>query len=247
MLFKVEREVLDAAKQFEFCKNWQSVVQTQENILRPFGIEGFMYGVCHSFRKAQDCGLLNAVEVWTTYPQEYLSALETTGLGDVDFSSRCIVELQKPFFWAYPERYLEITTLEAKRLALDDALGFSVGITITLWRTDYCGSGIGFWTPNLSAVQFDTMWAEHSKHLTMTSMAFDLLMRRTAMSDRFKLTKREKDVLAFTSSGMSSLQIAKHLAVSPRTIEGALTRARERLKVQNTTEAVTKALIFQLI
>jgi DNA-binding CsgD family transcriptional regulator len=99
----------------------------------------------------------------------------------------------------------------------------------------------------MSADQFDEFWSKDGVTISQLCRAFELLMRKHAMRDRFPLTKRETDVLAYTAGGMSSMQIATHLVMSHRTVEGALSRARSRLRVQNTTEAVAKALVFQLI
>ena len=95
-----ERKILDAKQNFHGCKNWQGIFEKQQGILGEHGVKGFMYGVCHSFNKATEYGLLNAVEVWTNYPEAYLSALQASGLGNVDFTSRYIVEKKKPFILA---------------------------------------------------------------------------------------------------------------------------------------------------
>jgi DNA-binding CsgD family transcriptional regulator len=240
-------ELLSEIQKFSDCKTWKDIVSRQVEYLANFGILGFLFGVCHSFSKAREKGLLNAVEVWTNYPDEYMRALAKSGLADIDFSSRCIVDFQRPFVWARAERYKGITPDEFARLRLDDGFGMNVGITIPLWRTPYSGSGIGLWANGMSADQFDKFWSKDGDKISLLCRAFELLMRKYAMRDRFPLTKRETDVLAYTAGGMSSMQIATHLGMSHRTVEGALSRARSRLRVQNTTEAVAKALVFELI
>ena len=99
------------------CQNSDSVFESHMNFLRPFGISGIMFGVCHSLSKAREMGLLNAVEVWTNYPNDYMLALVESGLGDVDFSSRCIVDFQRAFVWGRKERYEGITSVEYERPA----------------------------------------------------------------------------------------------------------------------------------
>ena len=237
----------EIGKFFVDCTNWEQLLRKTRSLLQPFGVEGINYGVCHSLQKARNCGLLNAVETWTDYPRPFLKKLVETGLGAEDFSARYIVEHHQPFFWAHFERYEGATPLERERFALDDEFNFNVGATFPVWRTEYAGSGFGIWTPSLSADEFDRMWIASSHEIMTVAAGFDIWIRKNGLKERYKLTQREKDVLAFTGGGMGSSQIARHLGVSSRTVEGALARARERLKSQNTTEAVAKALIFNLI
>jgi DNA-binding CsgD family transcriptional regulator len=247
MFLEISFEPLAELKKFSDCKTWKDVFSKHSEYLADIGIHGFLFGVCHSFSKAREKGLLNAVEVWTNYPDDYMRALIESGLGEVDFSSRCIVDFQRAFVWARPERYEGITSAEFERLILDDQFGMNVGVTIPLWRTPYSGSGIGLWAKGMSPDRFDDFWRHEGQEITKHCYAFEALMRKYAMRERFPLTKRETEVLAYTAGGMSSVQIATHLEMSHRTVEGALSRARSRLRVQNTTEAVAKALVFQLI
>jgi DNA-binding CsgD family transcriptional regulator len=247
MLSEISADLLSELKKFSDCKTWRDIFAKQVELLAAFGIHGFLFGVCHSFSKAREKGLLNAVEIWTNYPAHYMQALVESGLADVDYSSRCIVDFRRAFVWARADHYAGITPVEFERLRLDDRFGMNVGITIPLWRTPYSGSGIGLWADGMSADQFDEFWSKDGVTISQLCRAFELLMRKHAMRDRFPLTKRETDVLAYTAGGMSSMQIATHLVMSHRTVEGALSRARSRLRVQNTTEAVAKALVFQLI
>jgi PAS domain S-box-containing protein len=50
------------------------------------------------------------------------------------------------------------------------------------------------------------------------------------------LTRRERQVVAFLSKGMTSKEIARQLSLSPRTVEDYRTRLRKKLGVRNTGE-----------
>lgn len=230
------------------CRNWPSVTHWFEQILRPHGILGFQYSICHSFSKAKTYGLPAACETWGNFPDNVYETLNASGLLNFEFSYRCVVELGETYIWAHAPKYFHLMTSQERACdLLYDQLGLSVGVSFALWRTPYWGSGIALWAPHLSAQEFDALWLVHAKSLTALATTFDLFMRRYIVANRFKLTSRERNVLAFVAGGMSPSQAAVHLGVSHRTIEGALSRARQRLRVQNTTEAVAKALLFQLI
>lgn len=61
------------------------------------------------------------------------------------------------------------------------------------------------------------------------------------------LTNREKQCLRLAASGMMVKQIAKALEVKSVTVNAHLRNAREKLGARNTTQAVGKALILELL
>lgn len=56
------------------------------------------------------------------------------------------------------------------------------------------------------------------------------------------LTKRERDVLAWTAVGWRQADIAENLGLSKRTVENHLRNARRRLGVTTTAEAISTAI-----
>ena len=232
---------------FAGAATWRDVFRTTRKLLAPYGVGGINYGLCHSLKRALEYGLLSTLETWSDYPESYVDRLYSTGLAEADISARYIIEHKQPFVWSRADVLALTTPLEAARSRLDEEFGMTVGITFPVWLTEYAGSGFGIWTPDLSADEFDRMWNLNGENIKRIAQSLDVWMRRNALKARYRLSQREKDVLGFTGGGLSSIQIAAHLKVSHRTVEGALARARDRLKAQNTTEAVAKALIFNLI
>jgi DNA-binding NarL/FixJ family response regulator len=55
------------------------------------------------------------------------------------------------------------------------------------------------------------------------------------------LTRREKEVLVLTCTGLLQKEVAAQLGLSKRTVECTLVRARERLGVDTLIEAVVMA------
>lgn len=56
------------------------------------------------------------------------------------------------------------------------------------------------------------------------------------------ITKREKEVLAFIVKGLTSAEIAKHLYISPRTVETHRANLMQKLNIKNTAGLVRYAL-----
>jgi PAS domain S-box-containing protein len=90
--------------------------------------------------------------------------------------------------------------------------------------------------------------------------AFDVLMSPVRTSDgtiiaitvegfeaNHVLNEREKAILEWTAKGKTSWEIARIIGLSQRTVEWHATRAREKLEVNNTMEAVLKAIKSGLI
>jgi DNA-binding NarL/FixJ family response regulator len=66
--------------------------------------------------------------------------------------------------------------------------------------------------------------------------------RRTQRS----LTTREREVLSLAARGLAGKQVARHLGISPKTVEQHKTRIFAKLGVPNQTAAVSIAMVDQL-
>jgi DNA-binding CsgD family transcriptional regulator len=60
------------------------------------------------------------------------------------------------------------------------------------------------------------------------------------------LTDRQKEILALVAQGLAGKQVARHLGISPKTVERHKTRIFARLGVPNQTAAVSLALTGEL-
>ncbi|WP_238871769.1 PA1136 family autoinducer-binding transcriptional regulator [Halopseudomonas maritima] len=86
--------------------------------------------------------------------------------------------------------------------------------------------------------------ARLSMHIVATSAFFSArrLMELPMGEERGRLSKRECEVLAWTAVGRRQADIAATLGLSVRTVENHLRRARHRLGVATTAEAVRIAI-----
>lgn len=60
--------------------------------------------------------------------------------------------------------------------------------------------------------------------------------------DKQTITNREKEILAFIVKGLTSAEIAKHLYISPRTVETHRANLMQKLNIKNTAGLVRYAL-----
>jgi len=67
------------------------------------------------------------------------------------------------------------------------------------------------------------------------------LLRKLGLFPRVPLTRREKEVLPFLSSGFPSSYIAKHLQISYRTVENYIENIKGKLDCDNKSELIQKA------
>ena len=94
-----------------------------------------------------------------------------------------------------------------------------------------------------------------SKHREILPFPESLLARwdagyagdRSAQSNSRVLTPRERDVLAMISQGFSNKRIARTLEISPETVKTHVKRIFLKLTVSTRTEAVFRAVSFELL
>ena len=94
-----------------------------------------------------------------------------------------------------------------------------------------------------------------SKHREILPFPESLLARwdagyagdRSAQSNSGFLTPRERNVLAMISQGFSNKSTARTLAISPETVKTHVKRIFLKLTVSTRTEAVFRAVSFELL
>jgi DNA-binding NarL/FixJ family response regulator len=68
----------------------------------------------------------------------------------------------------------------------------------------------------------------------------------SSASSPLPLTERQREILALVAQGLAGKQVARHLGISPKTVERHKTRIFARLGVPNQTAAVSLALAGEL-
>lgn len=70
---------------------------------------------------------------------------------------------------------------------------------------------------------------------------------RLPRADAGRLTKREREILSLVARGLAAKQVARHLGISPKTVERHKTRIFSKLGVPNQAAAVSVGLANRLV
>ena len=212
-----------------------------------YGIDHLLYGFTYSWLRAELTGVTRNLDFRHTYPADYVEAIGKETFLDDDVSTRAIMESDAPFLWS--DAPSELPPEMSRRIEIDEAFGMSVGASFALRFADDRGfGGVGLCASRgTSEREFARLWLAEKRNLAILVSAFDTMVRDRMIGRLYRLAPRERDVLAFTSCGLSAKQIAHRLDLAPKSVSNALERARRSLGAGSTTEAIVKAYVYRLI
>lgn len=239
--FDHARDAFDFVELLEKLSGPEDVLNQMEKSLGRFGFEHFILtGLPNPHQKLnQDMVLARK------WPQRWLDFYIKENYVAVDPVVRLCRNSVNPFDWSDApfDRETEPRALEVMNHAADFRMsnGFCIPIH-GLTGYEACVS--------LGGVNLDlTPRTKPALHL-MGMYAFERIRQlMTQESDgRFdRLTTREREVLTWTAVGKTSSEVAEILNLSKRTVDEYSVRAARKLRAQNKTHAVVKALQQRLI
>ncbi len=222
---------------------WMSFVG---ELSRRHGVDHALYGFTHSRLRATQMGVTRSLDFRHNYPDTYVEAIGADVFLDDDVCTRAIIESDEPMLWS--EAPTDLSPEMARRVEIDEALGFTVGASFALRFADDRGfGGVGLCSRSTSEAEFARHWRAERRNLAILVAAFDAMARERMIRRLYRLTPRERDVLAFSACGFSAKEIAHRLDLTPKTIFNTLERARRSLGAGSTTEAIVKAYVHRLI
>jgi NarL family two-component system response regulator LiaR len=145
---------------------------------------------------------------------------------------------------------------ETTRLVREQSPGVKVLILTSYPEEDKVEKAIragaaGYLFKNVGASELaDAIRRTHAGHGALAPGAVQALMQATRHrpeEDGYRLTEREKEVLALLAQGLSNLQIAERLTISRATVKFHVSTILVKLGVNSRTEAVSVALQQRLI
>ena len=218
-----------------------------EELSRRHGIDHLLYGFTHSWLRAKLSGVTRNLDFRHNYPAAYVEAIGVDTFLDDDVSTRAIMESTAPFLWS--DAPSDLPPEMSRRIEIDEAFGMSVGVSFALRFADDRGfGGVGLCASRgTSEREFAGHWQAEKRNLAILVSAFDTIARDRMIGRLYRLPPRERDVLAYTSCGLSAKQIAHRVDLAPKSVSHALERARRSLGAGSTTEAIVKAYVYRLI
>lgn len=211
-------------------------------------IVGLLYAVFHSRSSYENCTPKISGTAWAcSYPEDIFSEINIGHFLENDFSTRYICETGKPIVWCDNSLIDQMTPEESIRWENEATGYFATGVSIPIFdnANGVCG-GFGL-ASRETAEDFWARWERDQEAIAALLINFDKAHRGAMAMKFFKLSARELDMLAYAAAGMTSKEAAKLIDLSPKTVESYLNAARVKTNSRNTTEAVAKAVFFQLI
>jgi LuxR family quorum-sensing system transcriptional regulator CciR len=148
------------------------------------------------------------------------------------------------FLWSDLSRFIRLDRHDRASFELGAAEGLNEGITVPYVRL---GDRMG------SCTFAGTRQPEHAHHFLGAAQmigifAFQAACRlvsgaRSMASTSLKLHPRPRDCVVLAGRGYSNKQIARALALTPRTVDGYLTEARRLFDAHDRTELVVGAVL----
>jgi LuxR family transcriptional regulator, quorum-sensing system regulator SdiA len=219
-----------------------------EQISREFHATSALYGFGHSKFTTQRVGLTKSLIIRHNHPEDYMRIVGSERYLNDDIATIAIIRSGEPFLWHQAEDMPWATAEQLAQAQLDKKLGMHVGVSFSLPFAQRKGiGGMGIATSGLSEIEFEAFWLERGDDLQKMVKRFDAHMRPIMIANRFSLSRREREVLAYSAGGLLAKEIAEQIGISPKTVYNTLERARVSMAASTTMEATAKAIIFDLI
>jgi len=222
---------------------WQRMMSLQSN----FGISSGYYGARYCKESAAEHGISNSMWTIGDHPQEFTDHFGGEEFINADVTAIHCMTKTTPFIWHQFERYDGITEEQRQYMEGGAQFDMNVGVTIPVRFKQVGGGGMGLASKDLDSKEFMKVWDSHQHEILTITNVFDELTRTEHINEIFNLTAREKDILTWLANGITIQQIAYKLKRKPSTIETQLRGARQKLEARNNVQAITKAMLFNLI
>lgn len=234
-------------------KNAKNAEEFWNTCLKAFdrlGVTSIGYGVIPMTKLAQNGRMTEATFFRHTYSQEWERAVGKDALLDADLSTQLMLEGVEEIFWNDDPEKFGATYINKQLHELEQDLGLIWGKTLLLSHhsRDPVSSGIGLHVSCVNSDdEFHKYWAEHSADLRAIAEMLNAGMLGQHKDGVVRLTGREKDYLYWSAMGLDRIETAHRLGISENTLDKPIASAKAKLKARNTSQAVAKAVLLDLI
>ena len=185
-------------------------------------------------------------DLWfTTYPREWQLRYFANDYLAIDPVLKCALSSPAPVVWSdsafgVQRDFWEEARAHGVRCGWTMAMHGRYGETglISIARQDPQLDGA-----ELDAIEGKLVWLAH----TANSAIENAFATRELQPIAEELTAREREVLRWTAAGKTSCEIGIILGISARTVNFHITSILAKLHAVNKTQAVVKALLFDLL
>ena len=212
------------------------------------GTTSILYGFSHSRHLQARVGTSRSLLVKHTHPRDYVDRFGGQSFLENDLCTLIIMQNDEPFLWHRAATLPGATPEQLLQARIDHEFGMDVGISLGFsFGGGHGVSGIGLAARWMDPDEFERRWNHRGTEVFAWISAFEPLMRNRMVASRFKLTPRQREVLALSVGGMQVKEIAAHLELSENTVYNYLEAARKSLDSAISMEAAAKALVYGLI
>ncbi|WP_186116448.1 autoinducer binding domain-containing protein [Burkholderia gladioli] len=220
----------DAYHQFNAAANEQQLFQQISAYSKRLGFEYCCYGI-----RVPQPGTQPVVEIFDTYPAGWMAHYQARNYIEVDPTVRDGAMSPNMIIWP------DVDTAEDPSLWRDARdFGMSVGVAQSAWaarRSDRL-------TPaEINSLTLQANWLANLSH----SLMGKFLVPKLSPVASVTLTKREREVLSWTSEGRTASEIGEQLNISERTVTFHINNILAKLGATNKVQAVVKAIGMGLI
>jgi DNA-binding CsgD family transcriptional regulator len=242
--------LLDIHQDFLSANSVDALWQKLHTYLNQYSIVSVFYLVTHSAKQLIEEGAEAASYFNCSHPDAYREYFDEQFLLEDDPTAMHCMVAVTPFFWHDNSRLAHATDTQKTFMEeSENLMGLNVGLTLPLRFGLSGGGGMGLCADNsVSANEFEKIWASHSQQIIHICYTYDEVLRRQfPQAVIAQLSPQEREVLLRLAQGKKSQAIAAALTVSEHTVGSYLSRARNKLKARNNTQALIKAVEFGLI
>ena len=225
---------------------WNTCLKVFENL----GVAGIGYGVVPMRSLVTEGSITEASFFRHSYLPEWERAIGSNGLLDSDNISDQLLQGCDEIDWNKDPTEFGPTYTEKYLHELERDLGMIWGKSLSLSRHphDQISSGMGL---HVSCVksddEFHKYWAEHSAEIRTIAEMLNTGLLGQHKDALVRLTGREKDYLYWSAMGLDRIETAGRLGISENTLDKPIASAKAKLKARNTSQAVAKAVLLDLI
>jgi len=211
-----------------------------------FGVTSILYGFSHNKYVALKDGITKSLYIRHNHPAGYVDAFGGDSFLDSDPCATQLFRTGASVLW---EDVYALDSREARRRQeIGRSYDMDIGVTVGVSFASGVGiAGAGFCAAGQRPDQFGKLWRARRREIEALFVAFDARLRPIMVSNRLKLSPRERDVIAYAAAGLTGKEIAHHLGMRPKSVFNVMERARTALEATTTFEAIAKAYAYNLI